>query len=855
MSWVPPLFAAVSKVIVGIGAAVTTVATNIGIPAGIAKLLGAAAVAGIKAGAQIAIAIGLNALLSPKIGAGGSPIAFLPTAQDEPVRYPMGRTAVAGRYVHAATSAGNKNKFLHYFSVLAFAGGTAIAALDAFYANQQLVTFNGAGAVTAGPYAGLMWNSRVLGNTPETYLTAPAGTGTIPEWTSECIASGYAADRWVLQHDMDVYRGAPPDRYWVGRFAAVYDPRKDSTYDGGSGAHRADDETTWEYDPNPYLNGLTFALGRKSGDDVIIGGGLAPTAINIAAFVEGANVCDANGWVMGGEVTSADDKWEALKAILQPGGGQPMRLGGRLTCYVPMERSPVATITGADFTGVVSVPGMITRTLRHNTATPRYRSEDHQWKMVRAAAVSIPAHVAADGRTRTVSVDYPLAQDVDQVTQLAVLGLQDARELAPIVLPLGIQHRGLEPGDLITVNEPEIGLIDQPVLLLTRRIDPTTGLPTFTGRTESPGKMDYALGVSGSAPPFPAVSGGPEDLYVADPPDEGTWAFTGITKVEGTSSVPGLRFTGACEDVNASDVIFETSPDGEAWTQSASLPAQTTTKHEPSLSIPQGSVWYGAVRYRIRGVMSDRLVLGPETAGAFSDGGASADISISPTPEWADASISTSSDPAICACGPQSIGGINVPVQLQVDWDGGAAGEYQLNGGTWLTMTSGTPFTVENGDAVDYRWRRTGSAGTTSGNWTVKNVTESPDVTLSTGTYSATITSGGSGSTPDPVSWDDIVDTYIGQNNDQLMTGYAGSIDLRVTVTGSDFDLYLMKDGIGTLITSSTQDVSVPVDTYVRFEAVLSGTTASGTATVHNHSDGEAVLGETFDITLLGDTG
>src|SRR5207248_745509 len=99
-------------------------------------------------------------------------------------------------------------------------------------------------------------------------------------------------------------------------------------------------------------------------------------------FVEGANVADANGWQIGGLVSSTDPKWDTLVAMLQAGSGMPTRLGGKVSCVVDAPRVSLRTVTGADVIGEAVITGTKGRRDRFNAAVPRFRSEEHQWEIV-----------------------------------------------------------------------------------------------------------------------------------------------------------------------------------------------------------------------------------------------------------------------------------------------------------------------------------------------------------------------------------------------------------------------------------------------------------------------------------------
>src|SRR3546814_881987 len=120
--------------------------------------------------------------------------------------------------------------------------------------------------------------------------------------------------------DGELYGAGAPEPAWVGKWVLAYDPRKDSTYPGGSGSHRALDESTYEWTDNPGLHALTWALGRWSNGKRVCGIGAPVSTIRVADFVECANVCEANGWKVGGVEWTTDSKWDTLKRMLQAGG-------------------------------------------------------------------------------------------------------------------------------------------------------------------------------------------------------------------------------------------------------------------------------------------------------------------------------------------------------------------------------------------------------------------------------------------------------------------------------------------------------------------------------------------------------
>lgn len=495
----------------------------------------------------------LTKALSPKVGGNyGTQVDFKADPRAG-IPYLVGRTGTAGNIVFADT-AGQNNNDLTYAVVLSGAG--PVQAIESFTANATAVPFSG-GAAT-GFYAGKMWQQQQLGHTPEAAaMSWPSGPALPPEWSAAHKLSGLAAVLWGLRFDTKIYSAGTPKPIWVVQGVKVYDPRLDSTYPGGAGPQRMGDETTWAYSENPYLHALTWCIGRHQNGQRVMGIGAPASAIDVAAFVNGANVAAANGWKTGGVIYSTDDKYQVLSALLQAGGGKPMRLGAKISCIVSAPRVSLATVTRTDVVGDVAVAAGISRRDRINTVWPEYRDETQDWQLVTAdQAITVDDYYPADKGQRSRQVSYPLVQDINQVAQLARYDIENSREFTPVTVPCKPIWLGYKPGDCITADEPEWGLNGQKMLILQRQIDPATMQVLLTLCSETDGKHAFALGQTGVAPPTPGITG--VDPSVPPIPSNGSWTATGgaITGADGTS-MPAVLFTGSAAGSGAASVIAE----------------------------------------------------------------------------------------------------------------------------------------------------------------------------------------------------------------------------------------------------------------------------------------------------------
>jgi hypothetical protein len=124
-----------------------------------------------------------------------------------------------------------------------------------------------------------------------------------PDWTSADIGrSGcdvvvcYKAD--APDAKKPAWPGGRPRFGFVVKGKLCYDPRKDSTVTGGSGSHRWDDPTTWEWSENPIVCRYNWARGIYAEDDVsdptalLIGRGLTAEEAPPENVIAPANLCD-----------------------------------------------------------------------------------------------------------------------------------------------------------------------------------------------------------------------------------------------------------------------------------------------------------------------------------------------------------------------------------------------------------------------------------------------------------------------------------------------------------------------------------------------------------------------------------
>jgi hypothetical protein len=529
--------AAVAIVIVGTGGAATPfLGTTLG-----TIMAGASAVSAIASSIAVATA-------KPPDAQGS--INQVIIGRNMPVPYAIGRTYAGGFQVYD-NSNGDNNRDRSQIMVLSAAG--PIEGFEALQADFTTIAFNtSAGVLISGEAVGYynnhLYADTRLGLRPDSAFTGPPGRAPLRGWDATHKLSGYAAFRMTMKFDKEAERfsSGVPQFGAVFKGPRVYDPRLDSTYPGGAGACRWNDEATFVYGAAPYpsaenpaIAALNYARGRyieKTAGGAplatpvkLLGCGFDFAEIEVAQFVELANICDANGWQAGGSIYEApgSSKWENLKRILAACAAQPTWGGGKLGVKISAPRTSVVTIGLPDLAdGEVSVQAMKSFRDKLNTIVPRVRLEAHRWEYTQLDEVTNATYLAEDGgEPKSKETQFDLVQRADQGAELAAYELVNGREFGPITLPLKPNFMVYQIGEAVTVNVPELGLENQLAIILSRQIDPSNGSVLFTLESETTAKHDFALGRTGVAPPSPTIRP-PQEMDETTGDLQGTQAAT-----------------------------------------------------------------------------------------------------------------------------------------------------------------------------------------------------------------------------------------------------------------------------------------------------------------------------------------
>lgn len=591
-----PISATVAFVTAAYSSAVAATATVLGAmgTVGALGMGGTYALAGaiVKGGVMLGLSAASAALLRPNTPSSGTTLDFKPDPK-APVRGAMGYTALGGNKVFQATWGYKK---------VAMSLGVALSLgpidqVPRFEADGATVTFSGPQNEATGFYAADMWQRTTLGLPGDAALLPPTGlkygNPGLTGWGTQHAAPQVSFSFWTMvlaknPEDRDVFTNGVPDPRWIGRWMKVWQPRKDSTYPGGNGPQRRDDWRTWGWSENPYDHALAWVRGHYklnldgSIDRTkrIAGVGAPDSAIDIPAFVEGANIADANGWTISGEWSTADGKFQTLLAMLQAGGGEPISRGAQISVMVNAPRVATYTYTRDDLIGQAEIRPLTPRRERKNTIVPRYKSEANGWQYVPAGEVTSSVYREEDrGEPRSLEIEYTHVRNAKQAGQLAAYDLANLREGLTATLPSKVHLMHVHPGDCINVDVPELALAGQKFIVRRATMNHQAASVTLELRSESDAKHAWALGQAAQPAPSPSLSA--VDPKYVPPPAPGDWTVVPKPPGEGGVSQPIVIIELPIETTDIAAVIIKHGPSASGpWTDGYEGSPRTDGRYE-----------------------------------------------------------------------------------------------------------------------------------------------------------------------------------------------------------------------------------------------------------------------------------
>jgi hypothetical protein len=288
---------------------------------------------------------------------------------DVPRAVAIGKCGTAGHLIYGNVS-GADNKFLDLVFILSDGWCTSLDKIwiDGRERNLQSVAVGSTNAVARfdtakyGNSIDIRFFDGRYSQNADTVLVANANPGT--RWTANSRLRGICYVAMTLTYDEKKFPNGMPEFFFEFSGARLYDPRKDST-NGGTGTHRWNDPSTYEFSENAALGLLNYRLGHYVRPNIndestwvrIAGMAMDQQDISIPGFAAAADTCDQNVSLASGNekrfrcslfVSDAARHLDNVEKFQTAMAGWEAERRGVLYPIPGAAQTPVRTITDAD---------------------------------------------------------------------------------------------------------------------------------------------------------------------------------------------------------------------------------------------------------------------------------------------------------------------------------------------------------------------------------------------------------------------------------------------------------------------------------------------------------------------------
>lgn len=336
-------------------------------------------------------------------------------------------------------------------------------------------------------------------------------------WTSANKMTGCA---WVLvecQWDSDNLR-QPPQLTFEMEGAKLYDRRLDTTA-GGSGSHRADDPSTWEWSDNPMVALDHFLLGRYWDGRRTFGIGLSSDEVPYDRFAAQANVCDedvdlkaggtqkryrANGFVF-----ASDDYANTISNLCTAMAARAADFGGRFGVIGIESKTPVLTIDDADVIDSIAEIYTPKRSWSELVGAVEGRFQDpaQLYQPVDYPRVTDDAWEDEDGgEPKVLTLDLEFETDVERAQRLALLKARAERRQATLKGSYPLWTIELERGDWFIRTGAKWGEDGKTFEVIERILDPVNFTVSIVAQEVDPDDSAWDETTASDGPPAPIAS-------------------------------------------------------------------------------------------------------------------------------------------------------------------------------------------------------------------------------------------------------------------------------------------------------------------------------------------------------------
>ena len=299
--------------------------------------------------------------------------------------------------------------------------------------------------------------------------TASSLLSTLTSWTSNHRLRGLAYLAIRFEWNADKF-GSLPQVQAIVQGRKVYNPNLDGTLTGGSGSHRADTSTTWEYSDNPILQLLDYLRNERFGMGI-------PNSYfdsNFADWQTATDVCDTNITPFSGASqidlmdshTVVDTSVKAIDNVKNFVRGSRSYLnfsGGKYNILVESTGSASITLTEDNIIGGISIQSK-NKNSRYNRVIVNFINPDKNFQSdtaqfppvdetgVASADQHATMKTADGGLLLEGRFDFSMFTSPYQAQEMAEIILRRSRTSLDVSLKADATAMDLAIGDLVNIT-------------------------------------------------------------------------------------------------------------------------------------------------------------------------------------------------------------------------------------------------------------------------------------------------------------------------------------------------------------------------------------------------------------------
>tara|TARA_R110002049_G_scaffold103527_3_gene249793 strand:- start:1898 stop:4516 length:2619 start_codon:yes stop_codon:yes gene_type:complete len=388
---------------------------------------------------NLALGYALNALVPKPSGLRkGYTVNTLGSAQPTAVIY--GKVKVGGVIFYQETT--NDNKYLHSLIALA---GHEVQQIEKVYLNDEEVTINGSGNVTAPTkYASKVRIKLHLGADDQAADATLASESS--QWGVDHKASGIAYIYTRFEFDADAFPNGVP------QVTALVQGKKVVQTGSSTGAYSANS-------------------ARCLADYLVYSGIATYDEIDSSLFTTATSVCDENVTLSGGGTekryecngtfTTDSAPKEVISGMLASMGGMLWYSQGKWKMKAAAFTNPVLNLDENDLVSALSIKTRNSRRDGFNKIVGTFRGEQSNWQTTNYPAVTSTVFLGVDNnQENTVELNFPFISNSPQAQRIAKIALYRNREQLSVSGVYGLRALQLTVGDIIRLKNERLGFKD-----------------------------------------------------------------------------------------------------------------------------------------------------------------------------------------------------------------------------------------------------------------------------------------------------------------------------------------------------------------------------------------------------------